>query len=326
MKGGVVLFIQCGRSNLTEACRELMGIGTRLADDLDGPLTAVVVGDEIGKEEAKAICSGVNRAIVVKNSELQNYDPDLYGAVLEKLCREIAPTIVLFNHDRVGADLAPRLAVRMKTGVILDCVDLSINKETKRLAATKPVYGGSILAVYSSVSDPQLASIREKVFPPLDLGKQRSCEIEVRHPELDYSLKRIKVLETVKEELAGPKLEDADVIICGGRGIGSAEEFSHLSDLAKILGGALAGTRPSCEKGWIHPRQQIGLTGVKVAPKLYIAVGVSGAIQHMAGVIGAKTIVAINKDPDANIFREAHYGVVGDFKEILPSFLMKLKA
>lgn len=320
----ILVYGETDKENFTTSAKEVLGIGRKLADTLAGELVGVIIGEKVKGNAKEAISFGVDKVVVVENSELRDYHPELYLAVLEKLCKDIDPDILLMSQNFIGADLAPRIAYRLGGGLTTDCVDLAIDEETKRLLRTKPIYGGNVLAVYCSECRPQMATIREKVFPPAERDEGRKGEVISFDADIDVSIKKVKCIERIEEDISGVKLEQAEVIVCGGRGMGSFEGFSQLEELAKILGGAVAGTRPTCEKGWLNSRLQVGLTGKKVAPKLYIAVGVSGAIQHMAGV-GSKCIVAINKDPEANIFNEAHYGAVGDYKEILPSFKKKVK-
>ena len=321
----ILIYGETDKENLTTSTKEILGIGKKLADTLAGEVVGVFIGEQVKENAQEAISFGVDKVVLVENSELRDYQPELYLAVMEKLCKEIEPDILLMSHNFIGAELAPRLACRLKGGLTTDCVDLAIDQETKQLLRTKPIYGGNITAVYCSAVKPQIATIRDKVFPALEKDDSRKGEIISFVPDISFSIPKIKYIKKVTEDFQGKKLEESEVIVCGGRGMGSQEAFAELDQLAKILNGALGGTRPTVEKGWIHSRLQIGLTGVKVSPKLYLAIGVSGSIQHIAGVIGSKIIVAINKDPEANIFNEAHYGVVGDYKEILPAFKEKIR-
>jgi electron transfer flavoprotein alpha subunit len=214
----------------------------------------------------------------------------------------------------------------LRTILTTDCIDLTLDPETKLLQRTKPIYGGNALAVYRSHRTPHIATIRDKTFSPIARDSARRGKVVAFRPELDFAKATITLIEVREEKTLGPKIEDADVIVCGGRGIGDSQGFAELEELAKIIGGTVAGTRPAVEKGWILPQRQVGLTGRKVSPKLYLAIGVSGAIQHIAGMVGSQCIVAINKDPEANIFKEAHYGAVGDYREIIPAFKKTITA
>jgi electron transfer flavoprotein alpha subunit len=238
---------------------------------------------------------------------------------------QTSPQIIIFGQTDTGRELAPRLAFRLKTAATLDCVDLDIDPDSKRLLQTKPVYGGNAHAVYVTETDPQIVSIRTKAMTPLEPDTSRQGEIINVPFEIDESVVRTRHIESVVEEVSGIKIEDADVVVAGGRGIGSVEGFAQLEELAKVLKGAVGASRPPCDNGWIPDTVQIGLTGKIIAPELYIAIAISGSSQHLSGCSGAKNIVAINKDPEANIFRQARYGVVGDWKKVLPAFTDKLK-
>jgi electron transfer flavoprotein alpha subunit len=233
---------------------------------------------------------------------------------------------MLFGTTPLGRDLAPRLAFRLENVVSMDCTALDIDPGSKLLLQTRPVYGGNALAVFvCEGSKPQMAAVRAKAMDPKDRDDSRSGEVVPIAAGLDPAAVRTKVTNTVKEEVEGIKLEDAGVIVCGGRGIGSAEDFKMLEPLAKILNAAIGASRPPCDNGWVSPSIQIGLTGKIVGPTLYIAVALSGSSQHMAGCSGAKNIIAINKDAEANIFKEARFGIVGDFKKVIPAFTEKVK-
>jgi electron transfer flavoprotein alpha subunit len=207
----------------------------------------------------------------------------------------------------------------------MGCLELAIDPQSKRLLQTKPVYGGNALAVFVGESFPQIATVRAKAMAPLAPDQSRKGEVITIAAGLDPSAIRAKVVEKVPEKVEGIKLEDAKVVVSGGRGIGNAEGFKQLEELARMMKGAVGATRPPCDNGWVPAGAQIGLTGKIITPDLYIAIALSGSSQHMSGCSGAKTIVAINKDPEANIFREARFGVVGDWKKVLPAFTSKLK-
>jgi electron transfer flavoprotein alpha subunit len=263
---------------------------------------------------------------VVEDPRLKEYVADRYIQVAEKVVKELSPRVVLMGQTAIGRELAPRLAFRLGTTVTTDCLDLNIDPQTKLLLQTKPVYGGNALAVFTSESMPQMATVRSKAMSPLARDPSRRGEIIKTKADIDESKVKTTVLQTVKEEAVGVKLEDAPVIVTGGRGMGGPEPFKTiLKELADLLHGAVGASRPPADNGWVPESLHIGLTGKIVAPDLYIAVAVSGASQHMAGCSGSKHIVAINKDPDANIFKEAEFGVVGRYEEVLPAFISKLK-
>jgi len=311
---------------LAPVTQELLGGGRKLADDLGQELLAVLLGSELGDLGKEAIAFGADKVYVVDDPLLKTYQGDSYVAVVEKVCKDAEPEVLLMGQTDTGRDLAPRLAFRLGTGVSMDCVELSIDPDTKNLLQTKPVYGGNAQAIYVCESTrPQMATIRAKAMDALERDDSRQGEVVTVEVGIDESIIKAKVVDTIMQEVVGIKLEDADVIISGGRGLGGPEPFKDLEELAKLLGGAVGATRPPCDDGWVPAGMQIGLTGKIVSPTLYIAIAISGSSQHLAGCSGAKNIVAINRDPEANIFKVASYGVVGDYKQVLPAFTEKVK-
>jgi electron transfer flavoprotein alpha subunit len=322
---GVLIFCETKEGKLAAIATELLGCGRKLADDLGQELAAVLVGSGVAEAAKEAVSYGADKAYVVDDPQLKDYQTDSYTAVMEKVVGQAAPQIILMGQTSIGRDLAPRLAFRLKTAASLGCIDLAIDAASKKLLQTKPVYGGNAQAVFVTESFPQIATVRAKAMTPLAPDASRKGEIINVAAELDPAAIKTKVLEKVAEKVEGIRLEDAEVIVCGGRGIGSAEGFAQLEALAKMLKGAVGATRPPCDNEWVAAGAQIGLTGKIVAPELYLAIALSGSSQHMSGCSGSKTIVAINKDPEANIFREARFGVVGDWKKALPAFTEKVK-
>jgi electron transfer flavoprotein alpha subunit len=322
---GVLIFCETKEGKLAAIATELLGCGRKLADDLGQELSAVLVGSGVSELAKEAIAYGADKVYVVDDPQLKDYQTDSYVSVMEKVVGQAAPRILLLGQTSLGRDLAPRLAFRFKTAASLGCLELAIDPQSKLLLQTKPVYGGNAQAVFTTDSFPQIATVRAKTMTPLEPDPSRKGEVVKVEAGLDPLAVRTKVLEKVAEKITGIKLEDAEVIVCGGRGIGGAEGFAQLEELAKLLKGAVGATRPPCDNEWVPAGAQIGLTGKIVAPELYIAIALSGSSQHMSGCSGSKTIVAINKDPEANIFREARFGLVGDWKKALPAFTEKLK-
>ena len=322
---GVMILAEVREGKLAAITAELLGCGRGLADDLGEELSAVLVGDNAGVLAGEVIAAGADKVYTVEEALLTDYQPDAYLAGMEKIVKAAPPQVLLLGQTTIGRDLAPRLAFRLETSAILDCVELAIDGESKRLLQTKPVYGGNARAVFSSESFPQIATVRAKVMSPLEPDSSRQGEVIAFEAGIVDGDIRTRLLETVPQEVAGVRLEDAGVVVSGGRGIGSAEAFKQLEALAEMLKGAVGATRASVDNGWAPDRMQVGLTGKIVAPELYIAVALSGASQHMSGCSGSKNIVAINKDAEANIFREARFGVVGDWKRVLPAFTGKVK-
>ncbi len=322
---GVMVFCEATEGKLAAIATELLGCGRKLADDLGQELSAVLVGSGISGLAQEAIAFGADKAYVVDDTLLQDYQTDSYVSVTEKVVKQVMPQILLLGQTSIGRDLAPRLAFRLNTAASMGCLELAIDPESKLLLQTKPVYGGNAQAVFVCESYPQIATVRAKAMAPLERDESRQGEVITVDAGLDPSAIRTKVLEKVPEEVTGIRLEDAEVVVSGGRGIGSAEGFEQLEELARMLKGAVGATRPPCDNEWVPAGAQIGLTGKIIAPELYIAVALSGSSQHMSGCSGSKTIVAINKDPEANIFREARFGIVGDWKKVLPALADKLK-
>ncbi len=322
---GVMAYCEVGEGKLAAIGTELLGGGRKLADDLGEELTAVLAGSGIGNFAQEAIAFGADKVYVVDDPLLKDYQTDSYVAVMEKVAKQVMPRILMMGQTTIGRDLAPRLAFRLETAASLDCTELSIDSESKALLQTKPVYGGNAYAVFTTEYYPQIVTARLKSMSPLERDDSRKGEIINIEAGLDPSAIRTKVLEKVVEEVEGIKLEDAPVVIGGGRGIGSAEGFKQLEELAKMLKGAVGASRPPCDNAWVAAGLQVGLTGKIIAPDLYIAVGLSGSSQHMSGVSGAKNIIAINKDPESNIVRLSRFAVIGDWKKVFPAFVDKVK-
>jgi electron transfer flavoprotein alpha subunit len=322
---GVMVYGDVVAGKLLPIATEGLGIGRKLADELGQELSAVLVGSGISGLAQEAIASGADKVYVVDDPLLKDYQTDSYIAVMEKVVKQVMPQIIIMGQSDMGRDLAPRLSFRLETAVTMDCVELAIDPESKRLLPTKPVYGGNAQAVFTSDTDPQMVTIRTKAMTPLEPDTSRKGEVINIDAGLEASAIRTKVLDKVVEEVEGIKIEDAEVVVAGGRGIGSAEGFKPLEELAKLLKGAVGASRPPCDNGWIADTVQVGLTGKIIAPEVYIAVAISGSSQHLSGCSGSKNIIAINKDPEANIFRQARFGVVGDWKKVLPAFTEKVK-
>jgi electron transfer flavoprotein alpha subunit len=322
---GVMVFIELVDGKLAPITKELLGAGRKLAEDLKEELSALVVGSGVANVATDAITFGADKVYVVDDPLLKDYRTDAYIAVVEKVVKQATPKIFLMGQTTIGRDLAPRVAFRLGTAVTLDCIALEIDATTKMLLQTKPVYGGNARAIYTMDTFPQIATVRAKAITASAPDSSRKGEVITVAAGLDPAAIKTNVLQKVVQEVAGIKLEDAPIIVAGGRGIGGAEGFKQLEELAKLLKGAVGASRPPCDNGWVPDTIQIGLTGKIVSPDTYIAVALSGSSQHLAGCSGSKNIVAINRDPEANIFKEARFGVVGDWKKIIPAFQAKAK-
>jgi len=322
---GVLICGDILEGKLAAITAELLGCGRKLADSLGEDVAAVLIGSGVKGLGQEAVAFGADKVYVIDDPLLENYQPDAYVAVVENVVKQVNPRILLMGQTSVGRDLAPRLAFRLDAAVSMDCVELEIDADSKLLLQTRPVYGGNAKAIFTTESLPQIATVRSKAMEPLEKNESRTGEIIDIVAGIDASIIKAKFVEKVKEEVVGIKLEDAPVVISGGRGIGTPEGFQQLEELARLLKGAVGATRPAVDNGWVPSTLQVGLTGKIVTPDLYIAIALSGSSQHMAGCSGSKSIVAINKDPEANIFREAQFGIVGDWKQALPSFTEKVK-
>lgn len=318
-KGVLVLGEETG-GTLSSTSQELLAAGRGLADALGEELAIGLLGASVEGPAQHAIHHWADRVFAVTHPLLEEYQVDLYLAAMEALCREANPNIVLIARTDAGRELAPRLAFRLGVGLAQDCMEVSVDPSARKLLANRPVYGGNAVAVVGCDYTPQIAAVRPKVYEPLDPDPSRQGQVVSFPVELDASQARSRLVERVQEEATGVKLEDARVVISGGRGLGGPEPFQALEELAKIMGGAVGASRAAVDSGWVPANYQVGLTGKTITPDLYITVAISGASQHMAGCSGTKVLVAINKDAEANIFKEARYGVVGDWEQVVPAF------
>lgn len=321
---GVLVVGDIIEGKLAAITAEMLGAGKKLAEKLGEPLSAGLLGSGVKGLAAEAIAFGAEKVFVVDDANLKDYQSDAYVTAAESVIKQANPRIVLLGQSTVGRDLAPRLAFRFNTAISMDCVDLDVDAN-KQLVQTKPVYGGNARAIFTTEALPQMATVRPKAMTALPRDDAKKGEVVDVPSGIDPAKIRTKFVKKIKEEVAGVKLEDAPAVIAGGRGIGGPDGFKQLEELARLFKGAVGATRPAVDNNWVPATIQIGLTGKIVAPELYIAIALSGSSQHMAGCSGSKTIVAINKDPESNIFREARFGIVGDWKQALPAFTAKVK-
>ena len=324
-ESGVLVLAEHRGGQLLGISTELLGAARRLADVSGEKVMAVAFGSGAPEAARQAISYGADAALHAEDGSLDEYRNDSWTAALTAAARQVNPAIVLLGQTATGRDLAPRFAVRAGTGVAMDCIDLAL--EGGKLVMTRPVYGGSAHAKYTSRAAPAVATLRAKAFDPLPQDAARSGDVSALALDLPAAVARVVGREEVQSE--GMRLEDAPVVVSGGRGLGSGEAFYELATLANVLGGAVGASRAAVDLGWIPVSAQVGLTGKVVTPELYIAIGISGASQHLAGITGARNVVAVNKDPDADIFKVSRYGAVADWKAFLPAFIeecRKLKA
>ncbi|HUF52602.1 MAG TPA: electron transfer flavoprotein subunit alpha/FixB family protein [Dehalococcoidia bacterium] len=318
MPNGVLIFGEANEDgSLAGITAELSGAATALG----GPVTCALLGSGVEAVASQAGSYGANKVIVVDASILKDYNGDAYLPVAERIVREVDPAIVLLGQTMMGRDLAPRLAQRFGSAVAMDCMAVSMQGE--KLLAERPAFGGAARARYTINGMPQFATVRVKALEAPEASG--SAEVVKQDAGLDASAVRTTVTSRTKEDSEGIRLEDAKVVVSGGRGLGGPEGFQPLEDLAKTLGGAVGASRAVCDLGWYPVAAQVGLTGKVVTPDLYIAVGISGASQHMAGISSVKNIASINKDADASIFKASRWAVVHDWKEFIPAFIEEVK-
>jgi electron transfer flavoprotein alpha subunit len=323
---GVLVVAELSDGKLAGMAQEVLGAGRRLADALGEELAAAVLGSQVGDSGAEAIAHGADKAYVIDDPLLASPQPDAYTAALEHLCRDIQPKILLLGKTSLGIEVGPRLAFRLHTALGSDCTDLRLDPDSKRLIMTRPVFGGNaMLEMACADCFPQMASVRGKTQEPLPHDETRHGEVVNRPAGIDAAVVRAKFISRNKKAVEGITLTGAPIVISGGRGLKGAESFKYLKELGDLLGAAVGASKAAVDEGWVPSEMQVGLTGVTVTPNLYIAVGISGAAQHIAGMGYSKNIVAVNRDPDAAIFQRAHFGVVGDWQKVIPAFTRKCK-
>ena len=288
-------------------------------------MALIAAADGDGGAASRAMELGADRVYRMGGAELADGGRDAHLQAVEWLCRDIEPSVVLIAKTDDGAELGPRLAFRLDAAVAQDCTEVGLDPDG-RLAATRPVHGGNAMArVIFPADKTAVVIVRGKMTEPLTQGVGRTGEVIDVEPMIDPARIRVRSIRRVEQADDGVRLEDASVVVGGGRGLGGPEPFDQLRELATLLGGSVGASRAACDAGWIDHSFQVGLTGRTITPDLYIAVAISGASQHMAGCSGAKNIVAINNDGASNIFREARYGVVGDWKTVLPAFMAAVR-
>ncbi|MBD3183246.1 4Fe-4S dicluster domain-containing protein [Candidatus Poribacteria bacterium] len=317
---GVWVFAEQRDGILMNVAMELLGVGRILADKLDVTLSAVLLGSDVSDMPEKLIHYGADQVYYVNHPLLEQYQTDVYTKALVSLIERYFPEIVLFGASSLGRSLAPRVAARIQTGLTADCTELEIDVDRRLLVQTRPAFGGNLMATIIIPNHrPQMATVRPNVMIPLEPDLSREGKvIEVKDIALEAEDICTKILEVIQAADINVNLQEAEIIVSGGRGLGKAENFSVVRELAEVIGGAVGASRATVDAGWIPSYHQVGQTGKTVHPKLYIACGISGAIQHLIGMQTSDIIVAINKDPDAPIFDVATFGIVADLFDIVP--------
>lgn len=306
---------------------ELLNPGRRLAALQGGQVVAVVLGTDIDEAVKSAVEYGAQKVIAVDDPVYKQYTTDAYVNTLTALLKKYEPVTMFIGATGNGRDMAPRISCRLNTGLTADCTGLDIDPEDGKMAWTRPAFGGNLMATIKCPDHyPQIGTVRPGVFKKMDADPNNQAEIIRESVEVKPEEIRTEVIELIQEAAgAMVDLEGAEVIVSGGRGLGSPDKFELIKELADVLGGVVGASRAAVDAGWIAHCHQVGQTGKTVAPKLYIACGISGAIQHTTGMNGSETIIAINKDPEAEIFRIANYGIVGDLNTVIPLLIEEIK-
>lgn len=322
---GIWVFAEQRYGKLKSVAIELIGKAKELADELQVQVTAVVLGSHIHHLSKELIAYGADGVMIMDADWLKDFNDHVYGEVMINLIIKYKPEIVLIGATSNGRSLAPHISSTLGTGLTADCTVLEIDKEERLLLQTRPAFGGNLMATIVCPNNrPQMATVRPKVFKPIEPNYNKEGKITIL-PVLSPIEGFVKKIRDIDNE-EGLNLADAEIIVGVGKGIGNQKNIELAQELADALGGALGASRPVVDSGWMPYSQQVGQTGKTVAPKMYIACGISGAIQHLAGLADIDTIVAINNDPDAPIFKVSNYKVVGDVKEVLPLLIEQIKA
>ena len=320
------VFAEQKNNEIAPVVFELLGKGSKLAEQRECNLVAVLLGNQVEELSKELIAYGADKVILVDDLRLKDFLDLPYSKALTELAKKYKPEIILSGASVIGRSFIPRVAVELHTGLTADCTGLEIDGETNNLMQTRPAFGGNILATIVTPNHlPQMATVRHKVMDPLDRDDSRKGEIIVENIDFSELKDDTKFLEFVKDESQMVNLTEADLVVAGGRGLKSKENFAIIEDLAKTIDGAIGASRASVDADWISYPHQVGQTGKTIKPKIYIAVGISGAIQHLAGMQSSDYIIAINKDSDAPIFKVADLGLVGDLFEIIPQITKKMK-
>lgn len=323
---GILVFGEYRRGKVAPVSYELLGVGRKLADQRGVQLSVVIIGADVSRHADSFIASGADLVFIAESPALEHFQEDVYAAVLAQVIREQKPEVVLAGATAIGRSVVPYVATIIDAGLTADCTRLEIRESDGMLLQTRPAFGGNIMATIECPhTRPQMATVRPKVMAPAQLDPSRTGSII--HLELDEQIvqSKIEVLESVHNTEDQVNIQEMETLVAGGRGLDSEKGFALIRELADELGGAVAASRAAVDSGWIPYPHQVGQTGKTVSPKLYIACGISGAVQHAVGMQSAETIVAINRDQNAPIFNIATYGVVGDLYEVVPELIKRLR-
>ena len=323
---GVWILGEQRNGEISDVSYELIAWGRDLADKLSEKLTAIILGSNLKDKVNELIYRGADRVIAVDSKQFSFDAPDLHSNVLERIVRKYKPEIFIASATTYGRTVMPILAAKLETGLTADCTGLDIDKESRLLIQTRPAIGGNVMATIKTPDHrPQMSTVRPRSKRPLGRDEARKGEIIFEEVPNELLKSKVKLVDFVKDETAESPIQEADIVVSGGKGLKDGKNFKMLYELASLLGGAVGASRQAVDMGWIPYSHQVGLSGKTVSPRLYVAIGISGAVQHLAGMSSAETIVSINKDPEANIFKVSDFGIVGDLFDIVPILIEKLK-
>ena len=320
--GGVLVIGEEHEGHISGQTTEMLGLAHRMVHKLGGKVQlALLGGGDLSGLAGEAGAWGAERVYVAQDASLSPYQSDAWVPVVEEIVKQGDPAIILIGQTSIGRDLGPRLAFRLDTGISMDTLDVTV--DDGKIKLLRPAYGGNARVILNPVKLPVVATVKAKAQEPLE--EKPGQQAEIVNVSVGGQNVRTKVLGQEKAEAEGIRLEDANVVVSGGRGLGAPEGFQMIEQLASVMGGAAGASRAACDLGWYPPSKQVGLTGTTVSPDVYVAVAISGASQHMAGMSGSKNIIAINKDPDANMVKAARFAVIGDYKQVVPPLIEEIK-
>ena len=323
---GVWVFVEQTEGEPARVSLELLSKGRELADKLGVVLTAFLLGESVRDTAKELIFYGADEVIAADHSLLRDYRTELYTDIISEQVMARKPEVLIVGASPIGRDLAPRLSFRLNAGCTADCTGLDIDEENRLFVSTRPAFGGNVMAtIICPEHRPQMSTVRPGVMALPEKDDSREGQIIDLALKLDEGTCKVKILETVKGTSEGVNIQDAERIVAVGMGAGDKETFDMIKELAELLDGEVGATRFAVEAGWVSHDSQIGQTGRTVRPELYVGCGISGAVQHTAGMSASKMIIAINKDPNASIFKIADYGIVGDVRKVVPAIISELK-
>lgn len=324
MAEGIWFVAEQRDGELRKVSYEVASAARRLADEAGTSVSGVLIGSGITAQAEKLGAYGADKMFVVDDESVKNYLPEVYSKIIANLAKENDPAVIVMSASVDGKDLSARLAARLGVGLAMDCMELSLNDD-KKMVATRPIYAGKAFAEVIPVGAPQMAATRPNVIALVEPDESKKAEIVSVPVGVDAADFKSQVVEVLKDDSGKIELTEADVIVSGGRGMKGPENYNILEDMAAVLGAAVGASRSAVDAGWRPHTDQVGQTGKVVSPNLYIACGISGAIQHLAGMSSSKVIVAVNKDPEAPIFAKADYGIVADLFDAVPVMTEEFK-